>query len=217
MPMLMSLTEDWLVTEDDIVLLLLVVADELAIELITELSIDILDDTTSDDVMATDITLDDDVMIILDDVVADVVITDDITILDDDNITLDDDNITLDDVMTDDNIDEDIDGISVEELLILVVVDMLVLTLKLLLLLITTGDDDREVVTMGLLIIKLELVVTATHEPPLLMYPSMQPPHARPLYGAVQLHPTPSMPSSHGTMPLHTLLDTLGQAIDQKG
>ena len=85
-----------------------------------------------------------------------------------------------------------------------------------LLLLLITGDD-RELVVEVLVIIKLELVVTGTHKPPLLVYPSMQPSHARPLYGAVQLHPTPSMPSLHDTIPLHTLLDALGQAIGQTG
>jgi len=171
---------------------------------------DILDDIILDDGILDDIILDDDILdtIILDDDILDIILDDDIL-----DIILDDDilDIILDEIiLVVDEMDEEVDGIDVEvivtELLMPIVALLLILLLLILL-----------VVGKGELVVVVEVTIEAvvTHKPPLLVYPTLQLSHACPLYGSVQLHPTPLMPSSQGTTPLQLPLDVVGQAINE--
>lgn len=110
----------------------------------------------------------DDMMLVVDDTTLDDVVDD--TMLDD--IIVDDD--MLDTVMLDTKGDEN-DGVSVSVTeLLLAAIDVLLLLLIVLLVMVREGELPIVEATIPLVVDKLGLIVTDTHELPLLVYPLIQ-------------------------------------------
>lgn len=120
-----------------------------------------LDDVVVDDMMLVV----DDTMLVVDDTTLDDVV---------DDTMLDDIIVMLDTVMLDTTGDEN-DGVSVSVTeLLLAAIDVLLLLLIVLLVMVREGELPVVEATIPLVVDKLGLIVTDTHELPLLVYPLIQ-------------------------------------------